>query len=170
MVDRLQQNLGKYPFVTLADVKNYLSISSDTQDTRITNAITYATGMVEHYIGQEILANDYVEIFDGGKTSVMTSRLPLSNVYLVSEYDGNDDIVLKDPTSIGRPLSTEGESLSVSFNGQVHINTRVKRFGKSSVQFVAATDNLEAATVPDSFQFEDGDFTIEAYILSLIHI
>ena len=34
MVDRLQQNLGKYPFVTLADVKNYLSISSDTQDTR----------------------------------------------------------------------------------------------------------------------------------------
>ena len=164
MVDRLQQNLGKYPFVTLADVKNYLSISSDTQDTRITNAITYATGMVEHYIGQEILANDYVEIFDGGKTSVMTSRLPLSNVYLVSEYDGNDDIVLKDPTSIGRPLSTEGESLSVSFNGQAHINTRVKRFGKSSVQFVATADNLEATTVPDSFQFEDGDFTIEAYI------
>ena len=164
MVDRLQQNLGKYPFVTLADVKNYLSISSDTQDTRITNAITYATGMVEHYIGQEILANDYVEIFDGGTPSVMTSRLPLNNVYLVSEYDGTEDVLLNDPTSIGRPVTTDGESLTISFNGQAHVNTRVKRFGKSSVQFVAVADNLEAATVPDTLQFEDGDFTIEAYV------
>ena len=120
--------------------------------------------MVEHYIGQEILANDYVEIFDGGKTSVMTSRLPLSNVHLVSEYDGTEDIILNDPTSIGRPLDTEGETLTVAFNGQTNINTRVKRFGKSSVQFVAAADNLEASTVIDDLQFEDGDFTIEAYI------
>ena len=164
MVDRLQQNLGKYPFVTLADVKDYLSISSTTQDSRIENAIKYATGMVEHYIGQEILANDYVEIFDGGKTSVMTSRLPLSNVYLVSEYDGSNDVILNDPSSIGRPITTDGDTLTVSFNGQAHINTRVKQFGVSSVQFVAASDNLEATTVIDELQFEDGDFTIEAYI------
>jgi hypothetical protein len=164
MVDRLQQNLGKYPFVTLADVKDYLSISSTTQDSRIENAIKYATGMVEHYIGQEILANDYVEIFDGGKTSVMTSRLPLSNVYLVSEYDGSNDVILNDPSSIGRPITTDGDTLTVSFNGQAHINTRVKQFGVSSVQFVAAPDNLEATTVIDELQFEDGDFTIEAYI------
>ena len=144
MVDRLQQNLGKYPFVTLADVKDYLSISSTTQDSRIENAIKYATGMVEHYIGQEILANDYVEIFDGGKTSVMTSRLPLSNVYLVSEYDGSNDVILNDPSSIGRPITTDGDTLTVSFNGQAHINTRVKQFGVSSVQFVAASDNLES--------------------------
>jgi len=164
MVDRLQQNLGKYPFVTLSDVKNYLSISSTTQDSRIEHAIKYATGMVEHYIGQEILANDYVEIFDGGKTSVMTSRLPLSNVYLVSEYDGSNDVILNDPSSIGRPITTDGDTLTVSFNGQAHINTRVKQFGVSSVQFVAASDNLEATTVIDELQFEDGDFTIEAYI------
>jgi len=164
MVDRLQQNLGKYPFITLADVKDYLSISSTTQDSRIENAIKYATGMVEHYIGQEILANDYVEIFDGGKTSVMTSRLPLSNVYLVSEYDGSNDVILNDPSSIGRPITTDGDTLTVSFNGQAHINTRVKQFGVSSVQFVAASDNLEATTVIDELQFEDGDFTIEAYI------
>ena len=164
MVDRLQQNLGKYPFVTLADVKDYLSISSTTQDGRISNTILYATGMVEHYIGQEILANDYVEIFDGGKTSVMTSRLPLSNVYLVSEYDGSNDVILNDPSSIGRPITTDSDTLTVSFNGQAHINTRVKRFGKSSVQFVATADNLEADLVIDDLQFADGDFTIEAFI------
>ena len=67
MVDRLEENLGKYPFVTMEQVKDYLSISSNTADARLSNVINYATGMVEHYIGQEILANDYVEVFDGGK-------------------------------------------------------------------------------------------------------
>ena len=59
--------------------------------------------MVEHYIGQEVLANDYVEVFDGGKTSVMISRLPLSNVYQVSEFNGTEDQILDDPSTIGRP-------------------------------------------------------------------
>ena len=77
MVDRLEENLGKYAFVSLAQVKDYLSISSNSQDGRLANIINYATGVVEHYIGQEMLANDYVEVFDGGKTSVMLSRLPL---------------------------------------------------------------------------------------------
>ena len=74
MVDRLEENLGKYPYVTLAQVKDYLSISSNTQNARLSNIISYATGVVEHYIGQEVLANDYVEVFDGGKTSVMVSN------------------------------------------------------------------------------------------------
>ena len=81
MVDRFEEGLGKYPYVTLAQVKDYLSISSSTQDARLSNIISYATGVVEHYIGHAILANDYVEVFDGGKSSVMVSRLPLSNVY-----------------------------------------------------------------------------------------
>ena len=93
MVNRLQQNIGKYPFVTLAAVKDYLSISSTTQDGRVANILHYATGMVESYIGQEVLANDYVEIFDGGVSSVMVSRLPLSNVHLVSEFDGSNDVI-----------------------------------------------------------------------------
>ena len=58
MVDRLEENLGKYPYVTLAQVKDYLSISSNTADARISNVISYATGMVEHYIGQEVIANN----------------------------------------------------------------------------------------------------------------
>ena len=103
MVDRLDENLGKYPYVSLAQVKDYLSISSNTADARISNVIHYATGMVEHYIGQEVLANDYVEVFDGGKPSVMVSRLPLSNVYQVTEFNGEEDQVLDDPSTIGRP-------------------------------------------------------------------
>ena len=115
MVDRLQQNLGKYPFVTLADVKDYLSISSTTQDARITNAITYATGMVEHYIGQEILANDYDEIFEelaekyGGQSEVAPEikllmmlggsafMFHLTNTMFKTSLPGMDDILKQNP-------------------------------------------------------------------------
>ena len=126
MVDRLEENLGKYPFVTMEQVKDHLSISSNTADARLSNVINYATGMVEHYIGQEILANDYVEVFDGGKSSVMVSRLPLSNVYQVTEFDGVTDKVLDDPSTIGRPNSSEGDEMSLTFKNDAHLNTKVK--------------------------------------------
>ena len=116
MVDRLEENLGKYPYITLEQVKDYLSISSNTQNARLSNIISYATGVVEHYIGQELLANDYVEVFDGGKTSVMVSRLPLSNVYQVSEFTGTEDVILADPTTIGRPVRTQDtQAVSLTF-------------------------------------------------------
>src|SRR5210317_2503947 len=114
MADRFEENLGKYPFVTLAQVKDYLSISSNTQDARLANVINYATGMVEHYIGQEVLANDYVEIFDGGKTSVMVSRLPLSNVYQVTEFNGIEDKVLDDPSTIGRANKSVNDEVTIT--------------------------------------------------------
>ena len=115
MVDRFEEGLGKYPFVTLPQVKDYLSISSTTQDARLSNLINYATGVVEHYIGHAILANDYVEVFDGGKTSVMVSRIPLNNVYQVTEYDGVEHVTLADPTTIGTPVITDTDDLSLSF-------------------------------------------------------
>ena len=164
MVDRLEENLGKYPFVTMAQVKDYLSISSNTQDARISNVINYATGLVEHYIGQEVLANDYVEIFDGGKTSVMVSRLPLSNVYQVSEFNGTEDKILADPTTIGRPVTTQDtDALTLSFMNDAHINSRVKKFGKSSLE-VGISDYVLGSTVPSNLKFEEGDFTVEMFI------
>jgi hypothetical protein len=164
MVDRLEENLGKYPYVTLAQVKDYLSISSDTQDARLSNIISYATGVVEHYIGQEMLANDYVEVFDGGKTSVMVSRLPLSNVYQVSEFNGTEDVILADPTTIGRPVTTqETESLTLTFKNNAHLNSRIKKFGKTSLE-TGISDYVQGSTVPENLEFEEGDFTIEMFI------
>ncbi len=69
-MEKFEENLGKYPYVTLAQIKDYLTISSDKHDGSISNAISYATAVVEHYIGQQILANDYFEVFDGGQTGV----------------------------------------------------------------------------------------------------
>jgi hypothetical protein len=163
MVDRLEENQGKYPFVTLDQVKDYLSISSTTQDARLANIINYATGVVEHYIGQEILANDYVEVFDGGKSSVMISRLPLSNVYQVTEFNGSEDVVLADPSTIGRPI-THGSSdaSTLTFQNNAHLNSRIKKFGTTSLELNSSDYVL--GTVPPQLKFEEGDFTIEMFI------
>ena len=164
MVDRLEENLGKYPYVNLTQVKDYLSISSNTQDARLANIISYATGVVEHYIGQEMLANDYVEVFDGGKTSVMVSRLPLSNVYQVSEFDGTEDVILADPTTIGRPIKHDAtESSTLTFQNDAHINSRIKRFGKSSLE-LGNDDYVLSGTVTPDLTFEEGEFTIEMFV------
>lgn len=162
MTERFEEDLGKNTFITLPQVKDYLSISSNTQDARLANIISYATGVVEHYIGQEILANDYVEIFDGGKSSVFVSRLPLSNVYEVSEFNGVENVILADPTTIGTPITSSDDDLTVQFFNNAHINTKVKKFGKSCLELNTA-DYVASSIVPEQLQFEESNFTIELF-------
>lgn len=161
-MDRHEEGLGRYPYVTLAQVKSYLSINSTTHDGTLSNIISYATGVVEHYIGQQVLANDYVEVFDGGETSVFVNRLPLSNVYEVTEFNGIEHITLDDPATNGMPNVQDTDDITLTFNNDAHINSRIKRFGKSSLE-VAADDFVEG-TVPNQIKFEEGDFTIEMFI------
>jgi hypothetical protein len=163
MTDRFEEDLGKYTYVNLPQVKDYLSISSNTQDARLSNIIFYATGVIEHYIGQEVLANTYVEIFDGGVSSVFVSRLPLSNVYQVTEFNGSEHQILTDPSTIGVPNSTTDSSLSVSFYNGAKTNSKIKRFGQSSVE-IPNGGYLAASTVPDKLKFDEGDFTIEMFV------
>jgi hypothetical protein len=125
MTDRFEEDLGKFTYITLPQVKDYLSISSNTQDARLANIISYATGVVEHYIGQEVIANNYVELFDGGVSSLFVSRLPLNNVYQVTEFNGYEHQILVDPSTIGVPNSTTDSSLNISFYNSAHINSNM---------------------------------------------
>lgn len=161
-MDRHEEGLGRYPYVTLAQTKSYLSINSTTHDGTLSNIISYATGVVEHYIGQQVLANDYVEVFDGGETSVFVNRLPLSNVYEVTEFNGIEHMTLEDPATNGMPNVQDTDDITLTFNNDAHLNSRIKRFGKSSLE-VAAADFVEG-TVPAQIKFEEGDFTIEMFI------
>lgn len=163
MTDRFEEDLGKFTYVSLPQVKDYLSISSNTQDARLSNVIFYATGVIEHYIGQEVLANTYVEIFDGGVSSVFVSRLPLNNVYQVTEFNGFEHQILTDPSTTGVPNGTADSSLSVSFYNGAKTNTKLKRFGQSCVE-VPNGGYLAASAVPDSLKFDEGDFTVEMFV------
>jgi hypothetical protein len=163
MVERFEENLGRVKYITLAQVKDYLSISSNTQDARLSNIISYATGVVEHYIGQEIIANDYVEIFDGGVSSVHVSRLPLNNVYQVSEFNGIENIILADPTTIGTPVTSTNRSISFTAIGNAINTTKVKMFGKSSLE-LDGNSYITSPIVPEQLQFDQSDFTIEMFV------
>jgi len=163
MTDRFEEDLGKYTYITLPQVKDYLSISSNTQDARLSNIISYATGVVEHYIGQEVLANNYVELFDGGVSSVYVSRLPLNNVYQVSEFNGYSHQILVDPSTIGIPNSTIDSELSLTFYNGAHINAKLKRFGQSSLELPNGA-YIGSSIVPDKLKFDESDFTVEMFI------
>ena len=163
MTERFEEDLGKYTYVDLAQVKDYLSISSNTQNARLSNIIFYATGVIEHYIGQELLANDYVEIFDGGNSSVFTSRLPLNNVYQITEFNGVEHQTLNDCTTIGTPVINVTDEFSFEFIGNGKLTTRIKNFGVSSLE-LGTSDYLLSSTVPETMKMYEGDFTIETFV------
>lgn len=163
MADRFEENMGRYTYVTLEQVKDYLSISSSTQDARMSNIISYATGVIEHYIGQEILANNYTEVFDGGKSSVYTSRLPLNNVYQVSEYDGTEYQIIADASTTGMQIEDTTDEVVITTINNAKTTSKIKKFGKSSL-ILDNDDYLLASTIPDHLQLEESDFTIEAFV------
>jgi hypothetical protein len=163
MVERFEEDLGKFAFISIDQVKDYLSISSNTQDARLSNVISYATGVVEHYIGQEVLANNYIEIFDGGKSAVFTSRLPLSNVYEVTEFNGNERVTLSDPTTIGRHVLASSQNINLITKNNAKLTSRVKKFGSSSL-ILGKDDYIVSFGVPETLQFEESNFTIEMFV------
>jgi len=155
-----ESNLGKYPYVTLADTKDYLSITSNTHDGRLTNARNYACGVVEHYIGREVLANNYQETFDGGYSSVFTSRLPLANVHSIFEYNGTRYQSLKPPAADGSLVELDSDNHTMDVAGSSYITTSIKKFGQSSMYFDGTGDYITTAN-GDDWWFDTGDFTID---------
>ena len=62
-MERFEENYGRYTYINLPQIKDYLGINSNTKDASLSNVINYATAAIEHYIGQEVIANNYSEIF-----------------------------------------------------------------------------------------------------------
>tara|TARA_Y100001963_G_scaffold160148_1_gene268291 strand:+ start:7898 stop:9256 length:1359 start_codon:yes stop_codon:yes gene_type:complete len=163
-MDRFEEDLGKYPFVNITQVKDYLSISSTTNDARLSNVINYATGAIEHYIGQPVLANDYTEVFDGGTSAVYVSNLPLNNVYQLSEFDGVEYDILDDPSTVGTPIPNKNDGATLTFHDGAHISKKGKKFGKSSLKLDGSGDVVIAGTVSSQLKLEEENFTIEAFV------
>lgn len=88
--------------VTLAEVKDYLSINSTTFDAKLSNLITYSSGLIENYCGRSFAAANVVyEYQDGGKPYVLANRIPINNVQSIAEYDGTQYVPLTAPMSGG---------------------------------------------------------------------
>jgi hypothetical protein len=159
----MSSNYGKYPYVSLAQVKNYLNITSSNEDARLSNLISYACAAVENYIGHEVLSNSYSEVFDGGSSSVFVSRLPLQNVYTLTEYDGTAYRRLNNPQADGSSVTRLGSNIVLTRNGGPVLKKRFKKFGESSAFFNGAVDYLSAPD-SDSWYFGDAPFTVELQV------
>ena len=161
MTEQFEENLGVNTYIDLPQLKDYLAISSNTQDARLSNIISYATSVIEHYIGQEILANDYVEVFDGGTNALYVNRLPLSNVYQITEFDGSSYNILADASVTGGIPTNDYDTVMLQSYGVTN-TAKVKRFGKSAGKVSA--NSYIAGTVTDGLTFEEGDFTVEMFV------
>ena len=155
---------GKYPYVSLNQVKNYLSITSSNEDARLSNLISYACAVVENYIGFEVLANNYSETFDGGRASVFVNRLPLQKVYALNEYDGYAYRRLSNPQIDGSSVTRlqTGNSVLTTY-GNPTLKARFKKFGDASALFNGSTDYLSSGD-SDDWYFGDSPFTIDLQI------
>lgn len=155
---------GKYPYITLGQIKNYLNITSSNEDARLSNLISYACAAVENYIGFEVLSNNYSEVFDGGKASIFVSRIPLQQVYSVDEYDGSAYRRLSNPQTDGSSVTrVQTGSAILTTNGNPILKTRFKKFGDSSAYFNGSTDYLSTSD-SDNWYFGDSSFTIDMQI------
>ena len=157
-------NYGKYPYITLGQIKNYLNITSSNEDARLSNLVSYACAAVENYIGFEVLSNSYSEVFDGGKASVFVSRIPLQAVHAVNEYDGYAYRRLNNPQTDGSSVTRleSGNSVLTTI-GSPKLKTRFKKFGSSSALFNGSTDYLSIGD-SDNWYFGDSSFTIDLQI------
>lgn len=161
----MSSNYGKYPFVSLVQIKNYLNITSSNEDARLSNLLAFACGAVENYIGHEVLSNSYSEVFDGGKSSVFVSRLPLQNVHSVTEYDGTAYRRLNNPQTDGSSVTRINSNHTMTSSGGPVLKTRYKKFGDSSAFFDGSDDFIYLAD-SDDWYFADSDFTIDMQVRS----
>lgn len=88
--------------VTLAEVKDYLSINSTNMDAKLSNLITYASQLVETYCSREFTAaNVTYEYKNGGLPYVFVDKPPINSVWSVAEYDGTQYVPLTNPPTAG---------------------------------------------------------------------
>lgn len=99
--------------LTTTEVKNYLRVDSDAEDTLIGVLIDAATNMAEHYLGRFLLTTIVEEFYDffpvnkigvepfraDGRNIIYLGRGPVQSVSQVKYIDGNGDEQWVDPVN-----------------------------------------------------------------------
>jgi hypothetical protein len=155
--------IGKYPYIDLAQIKSYFVITSSNEDARLSNLLIYSCAAVENYIGYEILSNNYTETYDGGKSSVFVSKIPLQNVHSVTEFDGTSHARLNNPQADGSSVTLLDNNYDLTVYGDTHLRSRFKKFGVTS-GFFNGSNNYLSYEDSDSWHFGDEDFTLDMQV------
>lgn len=148
--------------ISLPEIKDFLSIKTlnTEEDGRLSNIAVQVSSLVSSYCGRTFEAANYVEYFDGGKTSVFVANPPINRVDEVAHYDGNDYLILGAPDSLGQPIVKEGRAHSIALVGNPTLKTRVKQFGRSSVR-------LDGSSYLTASSDEDWDLGVDTFTLEV---
>jgi len=104
--------------VTVADIRQYLTINSNTgatSDANLSTLANMASSAIESYCGREFASGYVIELHDGGRTSVFVNRPPINNVNSVAQYDGVQYVPLTGT------LNASGERPNVAANSNAII-------------------------------------------------
>lgn len=141
--------------VTVAEVKNYLSITSNSEQTNDANIATlanYASNVVESYCGRGFASANVTEFFSGGKTSIFVTRIPINNVTQVAEYDGMEYIPLNGPANTtGELPNLKANTTTVEFTFDKEIGKITRDLGSGS-----GTGALNIVTPPIFSDYVNG--------------
>ena len=154
-------NFGTDPFITLADTKARIKVTSNTFDAQITSMISTSCGLIENYIGQQVKAKNYTDQSFITSPFYRFTTKPVNNIYNVKIGDR----VLYDPNNFGENL--EGETVEFSESNNVVIDNRKGKFNESSLKIKDGSSNISLSNLPDRMKIEDSSFTVEMWINSV---
>ncbi|MEW6006121.1 MAG: head-tail connector protein [Stygiobacter sp.] len=75
--------------ITLEEYKRYLKIQNITYDEELQNIINAVETKVEQFLNRNLLAQDYVEYYDGSGSELLILRnIPVNSVSKIEYYEG----------------------------------------------------------------------------------
>jgi len=74
--------------ISLDEYKDFYSITDTKKDGQINEAITYAIGLAQSFIGRELATDTYSQTYDGGCSIIVLDNFPVETITSITE-DGN---------------------------------------------------------------------------------
>ena len=150
---------GSDPFIELEETKLRIKVSSTQFDDRLTSMIRTSCGVIEHYIGQRIKANNYSISNFIDNNNIHVRAKPLNRVNNIKV----GSVVLYDPDSNGQRKT--GTPIPFESNN-TEIDNRSGKFNNSSIRFTTSTGSISLSNVPNRMKPLTSGFTTEFWFKS----
>ena len=137
---------GPTSLVTLADVKDYLRISTTSDDTQLQDYIDAVTPVIEDITGP-IVNKQYTEVYDGGVSRIQVRHFPVVSVDTLTEVYGQTLYTLTQVT-LGSSTSTWSYTFDASTGLIVRRAFNVEAMFPIGANNVSITYTAGRSTVP----------------------
>ncbi len=150
--------------VTVNEIKNYLNITINTYDARLSTLANLASNVISSYCGILFEAADHVEYFDGGTSDVFVRNIPVNKIYEVSQYASGGYARLGDAGSYGQLIDLpDSNSHTVTVVGNAVLSSRYKKFGLTSLA-TGSSGGVDVTPNNGDWELDAAPFCIESWV------